>query len=560
MHGSARMRIESAMAGALHVLIVVDDAVDRRRIRESLARGGIEADFTEVFDAAGLLQALHQQSFDCAIIDFHLPDATGLDVVLELQSWPERPPILMLTSVGDETVAVEVMKAGAVDYIPKSLLTPERLARSVNYGVSLWRAERAAHAAEAARQDYLTKLSALARATPSLQATLSAQKLAEVAGQSARNILNAEAVFVGVTRSDGEPLAVHVRALSAAPLLQDPPWQELWERLSKERRPLRISSETHPELLPPEPGRARCLIAAPIQDGEGQTLGVIGAADSRTDTLVESDLVILSQLARAMGAALETSRLYRAAREASLARDEVLAIVSHDLRSPLGTVLLASTALRELVATDIAHGLADRIERNIRHMQRLIDDLLDAARLDAQQLAVTVSPTAPSELIETTLTLVGPLATAAHVRLEPHVASGLPSVHADRERIAQVLSNLVNNAIKYTAPGGSIELSVRRGDGGVLFMVRDHGPGIPPEHLPHLFDRYWRPKDSRGRGVGLGLYIAQGIVVAHSGKLWVESELGQGTSFCFCLLEATSDHIERQTRSRPAEVEDPVGY
>lgn len=548
------------MAGALHVLLVVDDAVDRARIRESLARGGIEAEFTELSDAAGLFQALQHHSFDCAIIDFHLPDATGLDVVSELQSWPERPPILVLTSVGDETVAVEVMKAGAADYIPNSLLTPERLARSVNYGVALWRAERAARAAEAARQDYLTKLSALARATPSLQATLSPQKLAEVTAHASRTILNAEAVFVGFTRAEAEPVAVQVHTATAAPLLEEPPWNPIWERVGRETRPLRITSDSHPKLLPPEPGRARCLIAAPIQDGEGRALGVIQAVASRSNALVESDLVILSQLARTVGSALETARLYRAAREASRARDEVLAIVSHDLRSPLGTVLLASTALRELVGTDIAHGLADRIERNIRHMQRLIEDLLDAARLDAQQLQVKVNPTAPDELIENTLGLVGPLATAANVRLVPQLTPGLPAVHADRERIAQVLSNLVNNAIKYTAPGGAIELCARRSEAGVSFTVQDHGPGISPEHLPHLFDRYWRPQNSRGRGVGLGLYIARGIVEAHGGKLRVESELGRGTSFSFCLPEATSDHMQPQTRSRPAEAEDPATY
>jgi len=113
------------------------------------------------------------------------------------------------------------------------------------------------------------------------------------------------------------------------------------------------------------------------------------------------------------------------------------------------------------------------------------------------------------------------------------------SVHADRDRVFRVISNLVGNAIKFTPEGGSIQLAVHPVDGEIVFSVKDTGPGIPPDLLPHVFSRYWQAKSSgREGGAGLGLYIAEGIVRAHRGRIWVESELGRGTTFSFTLRSA----------------------
>jgi signal transduction histidine kinase len=536
MPSSAHTNQVNEGAVRLRILVVADDPVDRALVQRLLVRGGIDAELTEAGDAAGLMQKLSCASFDCLIVDYGLPDAVVTELLPELQTWTEKPPVVVLTNVPDETVAVEVMQAGAVDYIAKTVLTPERLARSVAYGVALWRAERAARQAEAAREGYLAKLAALARVTPLIQATLTVDKLAHTAAQCTRAITSASHVFVGVERG-GTADAVTARANdeASAPPIAEPPWLAAWDRVRCQQKPLRASPEQHPELLAEHPSRVRSLLAVPVVDAEGAQLGVIEVADTRPSLFTETDSVILSQFGRTLGAALQVASLYRAANEATQARDEVLAIVSHDLRSPLGAVVLAASALREVEPTPVVLALADRLERSVRHMQRLIADLLDASRIDSQRLEVATRDERPAELIETAISLVAPLIDAAHVRLVTRVDPALPCVSADRERIAQVVTNLVGNAIKYSELNGEIELRAELVDSRVVFTIRDTGRGIPPEHLPRLFDRFWRPKDARGHGVGLGLYIAKGIIDAHSSCLEVESEVGVGTTFRFGL-------------------------
>ena len=531
------MAIDRGVNGAetpIRLLVVENDDVDRALLRSTLLRGGIDADVVEVGNAASMMQALGGGAFDCVIIDYLLPDTIGVEVLLELATWPERPPFVVVAALGDETVAVEVMRAGAIDYIPKALLTPERLARSVSYAVSLWNAERAARRAEIEREGYLGKLAALARILPSIQSTLSAETLVEVAAKGVVSILGQGHVFVGVDRGPGQDPVIARADCTRLPPEAEPDWLSLWHKIRGTRGSLRATRESHAELSTDPGSRIRALLALPILDSEERELGVIQVADERSGSLTETDSVILSQLGRTLGSALQVARLYRAAADAAHARDEVLAIVSHDLRSPLGSVLLAAAALREVDDPATIKNLSERIERSVRHMQRLIDDLLDVSHIDSGRLEVTVSEVAPEELLETALTVVAPLVTAANVRFVPRVEADLPLVCADRERIVQVLSNLLGNAVKYCPAETVIELSVQLEGDSVRFRIRDTGPGIAPEHLPHLFDRFWRPKQTKA-GTGLGLYIAKGIVEAHSSELRVQSELGRGTTFEFSL-------------------------
>src|SRR5687768_10917713 len=135
-----------------------------------------------------------------------------------------------------------------------------------------------------------------------------------------------------------------------------------------------------------------------------------------------------------------------------------------------------------------------------------------------------------SRLIARCVEMFGPLAAAKSIQLDPGTNTD-ELVLADPERVQQVLSNLVDNAIKFTPEHGSIAIAARHGDGHVQFQVTDTGPGIAPEHLPHVFERYWKAQTGGKRGTGLGLYIAKRIIETHGGKIWVESTLGQGTSF-----------------------------
>jgi signal transduction histidine kinase len=239
--------------------------------------------------------------------------------------------------------------------------------------------------------------------------------------------------------------------------------------------------------------------------------------------------------------AAENERLYLAAERASRQREDVLAIVSHDLKNPLSTVRLSVAVLqRKLPALpEEARGMrkqVEAIERAVNLMQGLITRLLDAARLDAgQALAVEPRPEDLTALVTEALAVIEPLAADKGLRLELHLTPGLQAP-CDRDRILQVLANLLGNAVKFTPGGGTLSVEAIRLDGAARVAVRDSGPGIPEAQRARIFERHWQAggQDAR-QGSGLGLYIAQGIIAAHGGHIEVQSVSGQGSTFAFTL-------------------------
>ena len=225
---------------------------------------------------------------------------------------------------------------------------------------------------------------------------------------------------------------------------------------------------------------------------------------------------------------LARERTARASAErAARARDEVLGVVSHDLRAPLSTIIMCAHALREPDA-DRAE-LGEMIARSAEWSQRIIRDLLDVTAIEAGRLTIRPEPMAPDAVVETVQSMFAPIAAAAGVELVGERAGAPRWVDVDVDRLVQALGNIVANAIRFTPRGGRVTISATTGrDGAAVFRVADTGPGIAPEHLPHLFDRFWQARGSRRGGAGLGLAIAKGIVEAHGGSIAVESAGGDG--------------------------------
>jgi len=218
-------------------------------------------------------------------------------------------------------------------------------------------------------------------------------------------------------------------------------------------------------------------------------------------------------------------------------RDDLVGLVSHDLRNPVNAVkMLASALLRipgDPSATRLPPTAAEHASVMLQaatQMDALIQDLLDVTRLERGELRIARRPEAIAPLMATTADLLAPLASERGVTLETELEAGLPMVDIDADRIAQVLSNLVGNAVKFTPEGGHVRMRALRRAGGILVIVQDTGAGIAPEDLPFVFDRFWQSKRTDRSGAGLGLAIAQGIVRAHGGTLSLESESGRGTS------------------------------
>jgi signal transduction histidine kinase len=284
----------------------------------------------------------------------------------------------------------------------------------------------------------------------------------------------------------------------------------------------------------------------------GRLLGVLLLVSSDPRCRYEpEDLRLGEELAHRAALAVDNARLYRAAQQAIAARDEVLGIVAHDLRNPLNAVGLSAVALRRTVPENgpgrTARKTAESIERCIGQANRLIEDLLDVARIEKQGLHLERGRVAPGELMAEAAPLFTAAASKASLELQTELPEALPLVMADRDRILQVFSNLLGNAVKFTPPGGRIRVGAERHDSEVCFSVADTGQGIAPKHLTRLFDRFWQERPTDRRGAGLGLYIAKGIVEAHGGRIWVESTLGQGTTFFFTLPVAPG--IERNEKA-----------
>jgi signal transduction histidine kinase len=168
-------------------------------------------------------------------------------------------------------------------------------------------------------------------------------------------------------------------------------------------------------------------------------------------------------------------------------------------------------------------------------MDALIQDLLDSTRLEAGRLRLTPRWQPIEELISRTADTLAPIARAKAIDFSATVAGDLPEVYADSDRVVQVLSNLVGNAVKFTPQGGAVSIEAVADGKSVMVAVRDTGPGIPADDVPFVFDRFWQSRRTNRSGAGLGLAIARGIVLGHGGRIWIESTPGTGTVVRFTL-------------------------
>jgi signal transduction histidine kinase len=274
-----------------------------------------------------------------------------------------------------------------------------------------------------------------------------------------------------------------------------------------------------------------------------RVLGVLEVVTG--ETLDAEDVHLLEAVAVRLVAvldrqrSLDAERRARAQAEAALRqRDEVLAIVAHDLRNPLNRISLGASVLRESLGPAADPRPWELMQRGVRDMDRLIQDPLDVSRLEAGDLQMERSQQPLAPLMEEVQEEFAALARSRGLAFSCRADPSISHVLADRRRLVQALSNLIDNALRLTPAGGTVAVEARPAPGYVEFIVRDTGPGIPAEHLPHLFDRFWQGARARRGGAGLGLAIVKGIVEAHGGRLFAENAAGKGAVFRFWIPTA----------------------
>ena len=282
----------------------------------------------------------------------------------------------------------------------------------------------------------------------------------------------------------------------------------------------------------------RSYIGAPLAVGE-RILGAIafglGEGPRRYGP---DDLALAEALAQRCALAIENASLYRAAQEATRVREEVLAIVSHDLKTPLGALHMGAQMVARLAPAgtqgEELRRAANTVRRTAERMGRLIHDLVDVASMEAGRLSLAPADHDAAAIAREVVEGLQPLAAERTVGLALDADAPLP-LRADRDRLHQVLSNLIVNALQVTPAGGQVSVACRREGSEVVFTVADTGPGIPAEDLSHLFERWYRGRRAPYPGSGLGLAIARAIVEGHGGRIWVHSEEGAGSTFSFAI-------------------------
>ena len=477
-------------------LLLVDDEEANLDLLEAVLGEAGYARLVRTQDAREVLTLAAEHAPDLVLLDLHMPHRHGLEVLADLgNATPadEYRPVLVLTADVTGEARDRALSLGARDFVTKPFDTIEVLLRVENL--------------LDARVLHIDERHARERAQAA----------------EARAALLAEWSRVLAASLDLGSAAGHLRALVV------PRWAAVCD--------VRFGEQID--------ATSDAGLAAPILNGDG-VVGVIALQGA--GSALAADQALVDELAARLGMAAEHARLLADAQRATRERERLLAVVAHDLRNPLGAVAMYAEVLGSLQPDDgdtdsyTRHALAS-IHSSTATMQRLVEDLLDAATLRGGALRVHRAERRVGAAFEEAERILRPLADAADVTFLVEPVSGAHSVVAavDEQRLLQLLSNLVGNAIKFTPPGGQVRVSYDVTTDGIAASVADTGTGIAPDDLPHLFTAFWRGDDrslnadGARRGVGLGLWIAQAIVDAHGGSLRVDSQLDEGTTFHFTL-------------------------
>jgi signal transduction histidine kinase/DNA-binding response OmpR family regulator len=560
-------------ATPLMALLVEDNPADAELISAVLEPGPLGAGLMPLRlikrgTVATACAALRNWPVDVVILDLTLPDAKGLDALHRIRAASPQTPVIVLSGVADQVLALEAIRAGAQDYVLKPPPDGPIFARILRYACERHRLMQTIEAARVSSAIAARQWKLLAETAKILAATSDpAQAIPLVAKLVVPDVADCFVLFlagdeelptmVELWHVDGERAPALRDAVHNLLTAEGPSASGLLASLSsKDDGNIKLWDDALLSVYASVGLKSGCGI--PLRFG-GRVRGalVLGFTPGRRDSL--ADVEFTRSVAYRISMALEHDRLLRQAQRAVAGRDKALSTVSHDLRSPLSTIQICADALLDPDPAPLSgiREMGALIGRSVTWMRQIVEDLLDRASLDAGTLALHRQPTCVRDLFAASRQLFAPMATEHAIDLILREDADLPSVNADPHRLLQVLANLVGNAIKFTPEGGRVELlaqsveddltaallSGKRGS-AVRFTVSDTGSGIPTEDLTHIFERYWQSPADNHEGTGLGLAIAKGLVEAHGRQLNVESVVGSGSSFWFTIPVTNGDALQ----------------
>ena len=539
------MELKSAGSDVLRILVIDDDDLDRLAVRRCLHQCGVPAKADDAGSVAETLERLRSTRYDCILLDYYLPEVSGLVLLHDIRDAAPETPVVIFTGRGDEEIAVELMKAGAADYLPKASLTPERLASGIRHALEVTRTEQA-------RQRVETLLRLLSDAAQHLLAAADPHELMRGLFEKIRGPLGVDAYsnYLIDEAQGGLRLASYggIPEGAAPPAASPAAGPFVSAVAAAQRQPIHatyIQQSEDPMVRLAKPLGIRAAFCHPLL-AEYRLLGVVGFASRTKDEFTDEEIQFLKTVSHYVTAAYERLQHIQRLREGDRRKDEFLATLSHELRDPLAPLRnMLEVAKRADTDADARRAAHAGMERQLGQLEHLVDDLLDVSRITQSRMTlrkrrVELAPLV-QQAVETAATLVERRGHDLRVVLPPEPTY----LDADPVRLAQVFGNLLTNACKYTERRGRIVLTAELAGDFVTVSVKDTGIGIPPEKLATVFEMFSQIQSAIERsdgGLGIGLTLVRRLVEMHGGTVEARSEgLGRGSEFVVrlpVLLEA----------------------
>lgn len=528
------------------ILIVDDDRDFLGIITRILGKKGF--DVVTAATAGEAVDRLVERFFNVAILDISLPDADGTELITRIMEINPDIIAVMLTGHSSVQSAIKSLNRGAFAYLEKPV-DPDSLISVVNRGI-----ERQSLILENRRlmeelEQHNRVTNTLLSVSQAVSRSLDLQEIINAALDTLSRSTGFEASFIYLYQNDQLVLqGFHGLSKTAA---REIPGEidngHILNRIFELARPesvLELTGRPGMELEFLSCNGYRSFAGVPLTV-LAESIGVMGVATSFEYDFTPANIDLLSRVGREIAIAVRNVQLYeeassaKALRELDVMRNEFLANVSHELRTPLAVI---KGSANSLLQPDVAFDEETRrdflvsIDKDADTLTRLVDDLLMMSRLEADALEVTRKKKHIAEVVASVKDRLDSL--AARHRLIIRIPENVPAVEIDEQRIGEVLTNLVENAAKFSDENTEIIISAKEFQKHVIVSVEDHGIGIPAEYHQKVFDRFFQGDNrlkGKRKGTGLGLAICRGIIEAHGGTIWIESEPGRGTRFNFSL-------------------------